>query len=133
MACGACPQRSKVAHDATDRLLAHAAGRPRGAHGLRLRQGVARGNPGLPGRRGVGRAFPSWKRCILTEIYLLCHACSYHEVEGGIAARGRGVDMPDTARLGVISRSMVGTEAYMAPEVGGRPSPLSLPEIYLRV
>jgi hypothetical protein len=26
----------------------------------------------------VSRAFPSWNRSILTEIYL-CHACSYHE------------------------------------------------------
>jgi hypothetical protein len=28
----------------------------------------------------VSRAFPSWKRSILAEIYL-CHACSYHEIE----------------------------------------------------
>jgi hypothetical protein len=28
----------------------------------------------------VSRAFSSWKRLILTEIYL-CHACSYHEIE----------------------------------------------------
>jgi hypothetical protein len=27
----------------------------------------------------VGRAFPSWNRSILTEIYL-CHACSYQEI-----------------------------------------------------
>jgi hypothetical protein len=34
-------------------------------------------------RAAVSRAFPSWDRSILTEIYL-CHACSYHhEVEDG--------------------------------------------------
>jgi glycerol-3-phosphate acyltransferase PlsY len=32
----------------------------------------------------VSRAFPSWDRSILTEIYL-CHAFSYHEVEDGNA------------------------------------------------
>jgi hypothetical protein len=32
----------------------------------------------------VSRAFPSWNRSILTEIYL-CHACSYHEIEDGNA------------------------------------------------
>jgi cytochrome P450/NADPH-cytochrome P450 reductase len=31
-------------------------------------------------RDGVSRAFPSWNRTALTEIYL-CHACSYHEFE----------------------------------------------------
>jgi hypothetical protein len=35
----------------------------------------------------VSRAFPSWDRSILTEIYL-CHACSYHEVEDGNARTG---------------------------------------------
>eukprot|EP01049_Picozoa_sp_SAG25_P017106 SAG25_NODE_4256_length_854_cov_1.287417_3_plen_35_part_01 len=35
----------------------------------------------------MSRAFPSWKRSILTEIYL-CHACSYHETEGGNARPG---------------------------------------------
>jgi hypothetical protein len=30
----------------------------------------------------VSRAFPSWNRSILTEIYL-CHACSSHEIEDG--------------------------------------------------
>jgi hypothetical protein len=25
----------------------------------------------------VSRAFPFWNRFILTEIYILCHACSY--------------------------------------------------------
>jgi hypothetical protein len=33
-------------------------------------------------RRSVSRAFPSWKRSIVTEIYL-CHACSDHEIEDG--------------------------------------------------
>jgi hypothetical protein len=33
-------------------------------------------------------AFPSWKRSILTEIYL-CHACSYHEIKDGNARAGR--------------------------------------------
>jgi hypothetical protein len=35
----------------------------------------------------VSRAFPSWNRSILTEIYL-CHACSYHEIEGGNTRAG---------------------------------------------
>jgi hypothetical protein len=35
----------------------------------------------------VSRAFPSWKRSILTEIYL-CHACSYQEIEDGSARTG---------------------------------------------
>ena len=33
-----------------------------------------------------GGAFPSWKRSILTEIYL-CHACFYHEIEGRLQGR----------------------------------------------
>jgi hypothetical protein len=33
-----------------------------------------------PAPEPVSRAFPSWNRSILTEIYL-CHVCSYHEVE----------------------------------------------------
>jgi hypothetical protein len=36
----------------------------------------------------VSRAFPSWYRCILTEIYL-CHACSCHGIEDGHARPGR--------------------------------------------
>jgi hypothetical protein len=37
----------------------------------------------------VRRAFPSWKRSILTEIHL-CHACSYQEIEdGGKSRSGR--------------------------------------------
>jgi hypothetical protein len=35
----------------------------------------------------VIRAFPSWNRSTLTEIYL-CHACSDHEIEGGNGAPG---------------------------------------------
>jgi hypothetical protein len=35
----------------------------------------------------VSRAFPSWKRFILTEIYL-CHACSHREIEDGNARAG---------------------------------------------
>jgi hypothetical protein len=36
----------------------------------------------------VSRAFPSWERSILTEIYL-CGACSYREIDDGNApARG---------------------------------------------
>jgi hypothetical protein len=38
-------------------------------------------------RRRVSRAFPSWKRSLLTEIYL-CHACSDHEIEDGNAWAG---------------------------------------------
>eukprot|EP01047_Picozoa_sp_COSAG01_P041051 COSAG01_NODE_3499_length_6004_cov_2.645047_2_plen_116_part_00 len=37
----------------------------------------------------ASRAFPSWNRPILTEIYL-CHDCSYHEVEDGNAWAGGG-------------------------------------------
>jgi hypothetical protein len=48
---------------------------------------------------GVSRAFPSWKRSILTEIYL-CHACSYHEVEDGHAARTGGAGVPRAGRAG---------------------------------
>jgi hypothetical protein len=33
--------------------------------------------------------FPSWDRSIVTEIYL-CHACFYHEIEGGNGAPGGG-------------------------------------------
>eukprot|EP01047_Picozoa_sp_COSAG01_P004812 COSAG01_NODE_160_length_23692_cov_9.703599_18_plen_113_part_00 len=41
-----------------------------------------------PGERAlVSRAFPSWKRSILTEI-CLCHACFDHEIEGGNARAG---------------------------------------------
>jgi hypothetical protein len=36
----------------------------------------------------VSRAFPSWKRSILTEIYL-CHACSYQGIEDGNARTDR--------------------------------------------
>jgi hypothetical protein len=35
----------------------------------------------------VSRAFPSWDRSILTEIYR-CHDCSYHEIEDGHARTG---------------------------------------------
>jgi hypothetical protein len=35
----------------------------------------------------VSRAFPSWNRSMLTEIYL-CHACSYQEIEDGHARAG---------------------------------------------
>eukprot|EP01047_Picozoa_sp_COSAG01_P012431 COSAG01_NODE_561_length_15460_cov_95.444307_3_plen_79_part_00 len=35
----------------------------------------------------VSRAFPSWNRSILAEIYL-CHACSDHETEDGNARVG---------------------------------------------
>jgi hypothetical protein len=38
----------------------------------------------------VSRAFPSWKRSILTEIDL-CHACAYHEIEDGNGRAGRAV------------------------------------------
>jgi hypothetical protein len=38
--------------------------------------------------RPVSRAFPSWNRTVLTEIYL-CHACSDDEFEDGIARIGR--------------------------------------------
>jgi diketogulonate reductase-like aldo/keto reductase len=33
------------------------------------------------------RPFPSWNRCILTEIYL-CHACSYQEIKDGNGRAG---------------------------------------------
>eukprot|EP01047_Picozoa_sp_COSAG01_P013693 COSAG01_NODE_650_length_14506_cov_24.157354_6_plen_114_part_00 len=35
----------------------------------------------------VSRPFPSWNRCILTEIYL-CHACSYQEINDGNGRAG---------------------------------------------
>jgi hypothetical protein len=38
-------------------------------------------------RKMVSGAFPSWKRSILTEMYL-CHASSYHEIEDGHARTG---------------------------------------------
>jgi hypothetical protein len=41
----------------------------------------------MRGNMTVSRAFPSWNRSVLTEIYL-CHACSYHEVEDGNARTG---------------------------------------------
>jgi hypothetical protein len=59
-------------------LLRHAA-----AH-LPLRLAHTTGAP----RVVVSRAFPSWKRSVLTEIYL-CHACSYHEIEDGNTRVGR--------------------------------------------
>eukprot|EP01047_Picozoa_sp_COSAG01_P054204 COSAG01_NODE_5894_length_3965_cov_2.764615_6_plen_122_part_00 len=43
------------------------------------------GGQGCP--NGRERAFPSWNRSMLTEIYL-CHACSYHEIEDGSGAPG---------------------------------------------
>jgi hypothetical protein len=40
------------------------------------------------GMEAASRAFPSWNRSILTEIYL-CRACSsYHEIEDGNARTG---------------------------------------------
>jgi hypothetical protein len=44
----------------------------------------------------VSRAFSSWNRSILTEIYL-CHACAYHEIEDGNARAGGGA-VPGSAR-----------------------------------
>jgi hypothetical protein len=52
-----------------------------------------------PGERAlVSRAFPSWTRSILTEIYL-CHACSDHVSEGGHAGAGhlRRAGLQDSA------------------------------------
>jgi hypothetical protein len=43
------------------------------------------GRGGAPTR--VSRAFPSWNRSMLTDIYL-CHACSYQEIENGSARTG---------------------------------------------
>jgi hypothetical protein len=47
----------------------------------------------------VSRVFPSWNRCILTEIYL-CHACSYHEIEDENARTGRRGRAGGPARAG---------------------------------
>eukprot|EP01047_Picozoa_sp_COSAG01_P040868 COSAG01_NODE_3465_length_6056_cov_32.665268_4_plen_147_part_00 len=44
---------------------------------------------GLTTPQIVSRAFSSWKRSILSEIYL-CHACSYQEIEDGNARTGMG-------------------------------------------
>jgi hypothetical protein len=52
--------------------------------------------------RPVSRAFPSWKRSILTEIYL-CHACSCHEIEDGNARAGDGALLRKLTRVVLIS------------------------------
>eukprot|EP01047_Picozoa_sp_COSAG01_P065464 COSAG01_NODE_8849_length_2638_cov_1.501772_1_plen_78_part_10 len=55
----------------------------------------------------MSRAFPSWKRSILAEIYL-CHACSYHEIEVGNARAGAGEQtlslLPDGKTLMLVAR-----------------------------
>jgi hypothetical protein len=82
-------------------VRAHAA-RGRGGAGGTRRAGLpgraaARSRPRAQasgGRRGggawVSRAFPSWKRSILTEIYP-CHACSDHVSEDANARAGSGL------------------------------------------
>jgi hypothetical protein len=66
-------------------------------------EAAARTLPPTAPPRQVSRAFPSWNRSILTEIYL-CHACSYHEFagqpvgeHGGGAAAGWGARRSRTA------------------------------------
>jgi hypothetical protein len=49
--------------------------------------GLSLGYSRRVGPAAVSRAFLSWKRSVLTEMYL-CHACSYYEVEGGNARAG---------------------------------------------
>jgi hypothetical protein len=39
-------------------------------------------------RLELSRAFPSWNRFILAEIYL-CNACSYHEIHGQRPTKNR--------------------------------------------
>jgi hypothetical protein len=46
----------------------------------------------------VSRAFPSWNRSILTEIYL-CHACSDHEIEDGNGAEQVVTDVAGVSAL----------------------------------
>jgi hypothetical protein len=76
---------------------------------LAMRSCLATIDEALAGAHGVSRAFPSWNRSILAEIYL-CHACSYQEIlrtehartgghtigrptcGGGTAPAGRGED-----------------------------------------
>jgi|EP01047_Picozoa_sp_COSAG01_P021296 hypothetical protein len=45
------------------------------------------GGPCSCHQTAVSRAFPSWNRSVLTDIYL-CHSCSYHEIEAGNARTG---------------------------------------------
>eukprot|EP01047_Picozoa_sp_COSAG01_P045867 COSAG01_NODE_4258_length_5201_cov_4.634065_6_plen_143_part_00 len=56
----------------------------------------------------MSRAFPSWTRSILTEIYL-CHACSYHEIEDGNARAGERA----TAIMHVVN----GSKSALTPAV----------------
>jgi hypothetical protein len=49
----------------------------------------------------VSRAFPSWKRSILTEIYL-CHACSCQEIEDRNARTGARGGWLDGLRVGRV-------------------------------
>jgi hypothetical protein len=68
----------------------------------------------------VSRAFPSWTRSMLTEIYL-CHACSCHKIEDGNGrAGGASESRPDAA----------GAEAP-PPQGGGVVRGLCLPRAHL--
>jgi hypothetical protein len=49
-------------------------------------------------RQRVSRAFPSWKRSILAEIYL-CHACSYHEIIEDMGTPGQALEQLGRALL----------------------------------
>ena len=67
-------------------LLAQIARRLQLPADIRVSHPVAKGEQPSPiVEFGVSRAFPSWNRSILTEIYL-CHTCSYHEIEDGNGA-----------------------------------------------
>jgi hypothetical protein len=58
--------------------------------------GVAARHGGGGAPAAVSRAFPSWNRSILTEIYL-CHTCSYQEIEDE-KRPGRTAHAPTIAR-----------------------------------
>jgi hypothetical protein len=71
------------------------------------------------------RCVPSWKRSILTEIYL-CHACSYHEIEDGNARALRKVSGEWLRRslavntLGPLLLTQALAPCLKPPSAGGR-------------
>jgi hypothetical protein len=81
----------------------------------------------------ASRPFPSWKRFILTEIYL-CHACSYHANEDGNARAGgghrRAVRPRHLLRAGV-PRDAAGRAAVPPPEPNDHDQNSGLTDIYL--
>jgi hypothetical protein len=78
-----CARAAAAAPPDVQRLLWHPRWAGRGSAASRA------GGRRHPEMAAVGRAFPSWKRSTLTEIYL-CHACSDHAIEDGHASTGGG-------------------------------------------